>query len=172
MSMPTGHGSTGSPENWAAVLRQRLPLYGHRNFIAIVDSAYPAQSRPGIETIATGASQIAVVRETLADLGRARHVRPRIYVDRELEFVAEADAPGIGKYRDELRYTLEGLPVDSLPHEQIIARLDKAAQLFNVLILKTDLALPYTSVFVELECGYWTDDAEKRLRQAMPSTMP
>ena len=52
-------------------------------------------------------------------------------------------------------------------HEELIARLDKAAATFNVLVLKTTLTLPYTSVFVELECGYWSGDAEKRLREAM-----
>jgi hypothetical protein len=27
--------------------------------------------------------------------------------------------------------------------------------------------MPYTSVFVELDCGYWSDAAEQRLRKAM-----
>lgn len=65
---------------------------------------------------------------------------------------------------------LAGLTVESMLHERIIARLDKTAELFNVLILKTNLVLPYTSVFIELECGYWTDAAEQRLRAAVPTT--
>jgi hypothetical protein len=36
-----------------------------------------------------------------------------------------------------------------------------------VLVLKTRLTIPYTSVFIRLECGYWSADAEKRLRAAM-----
>jgi len=39
--------------------------------------------------------------------------------------------------------------------------------LFNVLILKTDMTLPYTSVFIELECGYWSEAAEKKPRAAI-----
>src|SRR5665213_988847 len=35
---------------WTMVLDERLPLYGHRNWIVIADSAYPLQSAPGIET--------------------------------------------------------------------------------------------------------------------------
>ena len=54
-----------------------------------------------------------------------------------------------------------------LPHEQIIHKLDQAAEMFRVLILKTDGTIPYTSVFFELDCGYWNADAEQRLRQAM-----
>jgi len=35
---------------------------------------------------------------------------------------------------------------------------------FNVLIIKTNLTLPYTSVFFQLECGYWNAAAEENLR--------
>jgi len=37
--------------NWEEILKDRLQLYGHRNWLVIADSAYPAQSRPAIETI-------------------------------------------------------------------------------------------------------------------------
>ena len=53
-----------------------------------------------------------------------------------------------------------------MPHEDIIAELDKASEMFNVLLLKTDMTLPYTSVFLQLDCGYWNADKEKRLRAA------
>jgi hypothetical protein len=29
------------------------------------------------------------------------------------------------------------------------------------------MTIPYTSVFFELDCGYWDADAEQRLRQAI-----
>ena len=170
--MTTSIGCTSPGSGWRSVLHERLPLYGHRNLIAIVDSAYPAQCRPGIETIATGQSQTAVLREVLAALREAQHVRPRVYLDQELDFVAESDGPGISAYRDEVKTLLKNLPVESLPHEAIIAKLDQTAQTFNVLILKTDLKLPYTSVFIQLECGYWTDDAERRLRSSIGSAKP
>ena len=54
-----------------------------------------------------------------------------------------------------------------MPHEEIIGELAKASKLFNVLILKTDMALPYTSVFLRLECGYWDAGKEKALREAL-----
>ena len=37
--------------NWEEILKDRLQLYGHRNWLVIADSAYPAQSRQAIETI-------------------------------------------------------------------------------------------------------------------------
>ena len=54
-------------------------------------------------------------------------------------------------------------------HEEIIARLDQAGATFRILILKTRMTLPYTSVFFQLECGYWTAEAEQKLREAIRS---
>ena len=52
-------------ETWEAVLTRRLPLLGHRNWIVVADAAYPAQSNPGIETIATGADHLQVLARVL-----------------------------------------------------------------------------------------------------------
>jgi hypothetical protein len=46
---------------------------------------------------------------------------------------------------------------------------------FRVLILKTTLAIPYTSVFVNPDCAYWSADAERRLRASLathPASAP
>lgn len=152
---------------WEQELASRLPLFGHRNWIVVADSAYPAQSRPGIETIVAGGDHVAAVRKVLEQIAPSTHVRANVYVDRELDFVAESDAPGIGLCRQRLLALLEGANIRQLPHEEIIARLDASAQMFRILIVKTDLALPYTSVFFELDCGYWSAEAEARLRSAM-----
>ena len=159
--------ASAPPTPWEAVLDRRLATFGHRNIVAIVDSAYPDQARESVATVATGAHQLDVVRRALAEIAARPQVRARVWLDRELDYVADADAPGIGAYRDELYTTLAGLPVEFVAHEDLIAKLDKAAAAFDVLVLKTDLALPYTSVFISLECGYWSDEAERRLRDAM-----
>jgi len=93
-----------------------------------------------------------------------------ILLDAELPVVSEKDANGIGKYRDDLTKLLGDRKPQSLPHEQIIAKLDKTGETFRVLVLKTDLTLPYTSVFLELDCGYWSPEAEQRLRDAIKSS--
>lgn len=152
---------------WERRLHELLPLYGHRNWIVVADSAYPAQSRPGIETIAAGCDQLAAVRSVLDAIVAASHVRAKVYLDRELGFVNENDAPGVTEYRRQLDAILCSSRAHPLPHEQIIARLDKSAELFRVLIVKTEMTIPYTSVFFELDCGYWSVEAEDRLRQAM-----
>jgi L-fucose mutarotase/ribose pyranase (RbsD/FucU family) len=158
---------TSDTPEWERRLGDLLPLFGHRNWIVVADSAYPAQSRPGIETIVAGASQIEVVQKVLAAIDACKHIRANVYFDKELGFVNEDDAPGILKYRWQLEAVLVGSSAKQLAHEEIIARLDQSAEVFRVLIIKTDMAIPYTSVFFELDCGYWPASAEQRLRQAM-----
>lgn len=158
---------SGQGRDWQKKLAQELPVLGHRNWIVIADSAYPAQSRTGIQTIATGADQIQVVKAVLSAVEGSRHVRANVYLDTESEFVSEKNAPGIDAYRNKLAVLLGKRKVKPLPHEEIIAKLDEAAKTFRVLVLKTNLTLPYTSVFLELDCGYWSPEAEGELRQAI-----
>jgi hypothetical protein len=154
-------------DSWTGKLRAELPLLGHRNWIVVVDSAYPLQTAPGIQTIYVTADQLEVVKTLLAELARTKHVQPTIYTDLELGHVAEKNAPGIGAYRAALSKVLAGQPVQSLLHEQIIGQLDEAGRKFRVLVIKTPLTLPYTSVFFELQCGYWNAESEQQLRDAI-----
>ncbi len=152
---------------WLTRLREEMPLLGHRNWIAVVDSAYPLQTSAGLETVETYSDQLDVVREVLDQIGRTGHVRPVVFTDTELRLVPESDAPGVDAYRAALGHILESTPAQSLPHEQIIAKLGEAGNTFHVLVLKTKMTIPYTSVFIRLDCGYWTDEQEKRLRDKM-----
>jgi hypothetical protein len=153
--------------DWSARLGEELPLLGHRNWIAVVDSAYPLQTSGGIETVETNAEQLDVVRTVLEELGKAKHVRPVIFTDAELKFVAESDAAGVTAYREALSKLLNARETQSLPHEDIIAKLDEAGKTFHILVFKTRLTIPYTSVFLRLDCGYWSDEQEKELRRKM-----
>jgi hypothetical protein len=154
---------------WGEILKDRLQIYGHRNWFVIADSAYPAQSRQAIETIVADEEQTTVLERALAILDGCRHVKPQIYTDEELKFVGEDDTPGISSYREKLGSLLKAYEVRVLPHEEIISKLDRAGELFRVLVVKTNMRIPYTSLFFELDCGYWDAQAEKRLRAAMTS---
>lgn len=169
--VPTGnpHQKAENPDiqNWKLEVEQTLKLFGHRNWIVIADGAYPQQSNPAIKTIATGEDQLEVVRFVSKLIEKAGHVDANIFVDKEMEFVPESEAKGIENYRFKLNEILKGKPVKTMLHEEIIEELDASAKLFNVLIIKTDLAIPYTSVFFQLECGYWDAKAEESLRKKM-----
>jgi hypothetical protein len=152
---------------WRNRLNECLPLFGHRNWIVVADAAYPAQSGEGIETIVTGSGHIEAVRGVCEAIAAAPHVRAHIFMDAEMAFVAEHVAPGISRYRNQLDAIFAGLDRSEVGHEQIIGRLAASAQMFRILILKTRMTIPYTSVFFELGCGYWSAEAEARLRGAM-----
>ncbi|MGB7844840.1 MAG: hypothetical protein WBL63_04435 [Candidatus Acidiferrum sp.] len=156
--------------NWKEILKDRLRLYGHRNWLVIADSAYPAHSRQGIETIVADEGQTIVLARVFAILRACKHIRPTICIDEELRFIAEKDAHGITSHREKLSRLLDGYGVYALPHEEIISRICRVSERFRVLSVKTNTRIPYTSVFFKLECGYWNADAEARLRASMPFT--
>jgi len=152
---------------WMNKVTDSLPLMGHRNWILIVDSAYPLQASPGVETIETGENELDVVRFVLGAVNRSIHVRPDVFMDAELPFVPDSDAPGASAYRREIGDMLREYGVQPLPHDKIISQIDETSKVFHVLVLKTTMTVPYTSVFLRLNCKYWSDDAEKRMRAKM-----
>ncbi len=76
---------TSAAADWKTELRAILPLFGHRNWIVVADAAYPAQSKPGIETIVAGEDQVSVVQKVFDAITSAGHIRAKIYVDKELD---------------------------------------------------------------------------------------
>ncbi len=158
--------------DWKAEVSETIKIFGHRNWIVIADAAYPELSNPAIETVVIDADQLEVVAFVSELIANANHVDANIFIDKEMDFVAEKNAKGIGAYRNALKKLLDGKPVNTLLHEDIIKKLDDSAKLFNVLNLKTDLAIPYTSVFFQLECGYWNAASEQELRTTMGGANP
>ena len=167
---PAQTASRSAQPAWRTKLAEAMPLLGHRNWILVVDSAYPLQISPGVETIDTNASQIDVVRIVLGAIERAPQIRPVVFMDAELPFVTDEDAPGVTTYRTEVMPLLEDYPLEQKPHEKIIADIDEAGKTFQVLVLKTNMTIPYTSVFIRLDCKYWTADQEKALRNKMAAS--
>jgi hypothetical protein len=88
-------------------------------------------------------------------------------MDAELPFVTEQQAPGVTKYRSEIKNALGNLPAHSVLHEQLIQNMNQTSNSFHILILKSTMTIPYTSVFLRLDCKYWSDADEQQLRQAI-----
>ena len=153
--------------NWKDRVVAAMPLLGHRNWILVVDSAYPLQSSPGVETIESNANQLDVTRFVLSAIDGSIHVRPLIFMDAELPFVPDSDAPGASAYRTQIGALLHAYQIQSLPHERVIRDINEAGSTFHVLIVKTNMTIPYTSVFIRLDCKYWPADAESRMRVKM-----
>jgi hypothetical protein len=152
---------------WTDALAAYLPALGHRNWIVVADSAFPLQISPGIETLVSNEDHFTVLDKVLKAVDAAKHIRPKVYLDKELSFVTEGLAPGADDARRRLEEALKGRGALPVLHEELIARLDQAGKTFKVVMIKTTLAVPYTSVFLELDCGYWGPEAEARMREKM-----
>lgn len=161
------HKDEAAPAIWKQDFDKRLSLLGHRNWVLVVDAAFPLQTSPGITYINADEKllpALAYIHHKLQDAG---HVKPIIYKDRELDFIAEDMAPGVADYKMQLGKLLNGQPVQTLLHNRIFEKLDSASRLFSVVVVKTKETIPYSSVFMELDCKYWSDDKEQVLRKLM-----
>jgi len=159
--------SSNTEKNWKEQLGDELPLLGHRNWILVVDKAFPAQTATGIKVINTGESLQDVLQFTLQKIDRSLHVKPIIYTDKELEYITSAMVPYIGDYKKQLQKTLNGVEPQTLLHDSVFVKIDKASKLFKVIVLKTEETIPYSSVFLQLDCRYWSAEKEQRLREMM-----
>jgi len=152
---------------WMDTVTAYLPALGHRNWIVVADSAFPLQISPGIETIVTNEDHFAVLEKVLRAVDGAKHIRPKIWLDKELAYVPESLAPGADDARRRLEAALNGRGAAPILHEELIARLDEVGKTFKIVMVKTTLAVPYTTVFMELDCGYWGPEAEAAMRARM-----
>ncbi len=154
------------PETWEEHLNNKMFYLGHRNWIVVADMAYPLQSGPGITTLFAREPYPAVLSRVKKMIDEAPHVFAHVYNDKELSYISEEDMPGIDTLRAEMT-RICGNEVISLPHEELISKLDEAGRLYNVIIIKTPLSKAYTTTFFELDCAYWNGEKQEKLDKAM-----
>lgn len=147
---------------WKKEFCQDINLMGHRNWIVVTDMAYPLQSQPGIKTYYTGESYLDVLSVVKEMIDKAPHIKANVYQDKELLFLDEKVVAGIDDLRRKSRQLL-GNRLQYIPHEVLISRLDSLSRVFNVFILKSDLTMPFTSAFFELDCQYWDEIKQREL---------
>lgn len=158
---------TITQSDWKQQLTEEIPLMGHRNWILVVDKAFPLQNSNGIVTIDTNADFFSVLTYTLDQIGNSRHVKPIIYRDKELNFIGKEQVPEIENFKKSLNEVLDTLDIKELLHDSVFVNIDNASKLFKILVLKTNSTIPYSSVFFQLDCRYWSSDKEKELRNLM-----
>jgi len=154
-------------KTWEEVLDEDLHLLGHRNWILVVDKAFPEQSSAGMKYIYVEQDLLPTLEHVLGALDNSNHVKPIIYQDKELSFIKEEQVNGIEAFRSAAAETLDGRAVNTLLHDEVFKMLDESSSLFRVLVIKTNCILPYTSVFLQLDCSYWGPENEKTLRELM-----
>lgn len=161
----SGCGLTHEENGWRAAVANQTSQLGYRNWIVIAEPSFPAHSRPGVRQLTADEEVPEVVDYVLNALERTQHVRPNVYLTRELRSVENDFAPGIDAFRERIRESLHGYEPTELDQQSLLVLLEDANRSFDILVIRTASALPYTSVFLELLPGYWDSDSENRLRE-------
>lgn len=151
-------------KGWKGEVDHQAGQLGYRNWIVIAEASFPAHSRPGVRQVNASADVPEVVDYVLKSLEQTENVRPQVYVTRELRSVDNDFAPGIDDHRKRLQEALHGHETTELEQQSLLALLEDANSSFDVLVIRTPTALPYTSVFLELQPGYWDSESENALR--------
>ncbi|MFY7901148.1 MAG: hypothetical protein ACOVNY_13250 [Chitinophagaceae bacterium] len=158
------NNETTNHKNWKTVFEDKLPLLGHRNWILVVDKAFPVQNAAGIEYINSNENLLPTLEYVLNKVNNSSHVKPIIYQDKELGFITEEQSKGITKFIENSKVILSNQPVNTILHDSVFKKLDVESKLFKILVIKTNEIIPYTSVFMQLDCAYWNEEKERNLR--------
>jgi L-fucose mutarotase/ribose pyranase (RbsD/FucU family) len=160
-----GCGPLDGGADWKGTVNQHVNQLGYRNWIVVSEASFPAHSRTGVRQVNANAEIPDVVDYVLNALEQTQHVRPKVYLTREMRAVENDFAPGIDEMRKRIAESLHGHEPTELDQQSLITLLESANQSYDVLVIRTPTALPYTSVFLELQPGYWDAESEDRLRQ-------
>jgi hypothetical protein len=154
------------PENsWRGAVDSQAAQLGYRNWIVIAEASFPAHNRPGLRQVTAPVEIPEALDYVLNALEQTENVRPQVYLTREVRSVENDFAPGIDRLRERVKNSLHGHEATELDQQSLLTLLEDANRSFDVLIIRTQSALPYSSVFLELQPGYWDASSESRLRE-------
>lgn len=159
--------STHTIAPWMNSIDNEVAALGASNWIIVTDASFPTPAQAGAHTIVSPVSLPQTLEQILQSIESTGHVKPRFYVTRESQTITEEYAPGIDAMRQQRDQALHGHEKQVLPHRSLDILKDSASKGFRVLLVKTQTTLPYTSVYIELESGYWDGDSESALRKKM-----
>lgn len=159
-----GCAAVGGKSAWQTAVDNQAGQLGYRNWIVIAEASFPAHNRPGVRQVTAPVEVPEAVDYVIRSLEQTENVRPRVYVTRELRSVENDFAPGIDNLREKLKDSLHGHEITELEQQSLLTLLQDASRSFDVLVIRTQTALPYSSVFLELQPGYWDANSESLLR--------
>ena len=151
--------------SWQGAVDRQAGQLGYRNWIVIAEASFPAHNRPGLRQVTASVGVPEALDYVLNTLEQTQNVRPQIYLPREQRSVENDFAPGIDELRKQIQVSLHGHETTELEQQSLLTLMEDANRSFDVLVIRTNTALPYSSVFIELQPGYWDVDSESRLRE-------
>ena len=148
-------------------LVREVRALGNRNWIVIADESFPLHTRRGVRTLLVDKEIPEVLSGVIDVLESQQHVTPVFYRTRELGLIENDAAPGIDAYRTKVTEALRGHEIRDFKYRYLQVVLEDDSKTFAVLVIKTKTALPYSSIFIELDSGYWDQSSEEKLRSKM-----
>lgn len=155
--------------DWKVAVDKQVAQLGYRNWIVIAEASFPAFSRVGVSQVNADVEIPEALDYVLQVMERTENTRPNVYLARELRSVENDFAPGIELLRENITQALHGHETIQIDHQSLQLLLEDANRSFDVLVVRTQTALPYSSVYLELLPGYWDAEAEERLRERIES---
>ena len=162
-----GSSPNQTPPLWAGIVEKEVDALGIQNWIIVAESSFPVVTRGGVRTLVVDCEIPQIVDFIVNHLEKSETVTPSFSTARELSFVSNDRAPGIDDLREQLNEALHGHKVRQMDNRSLTLLAQSDASKYAILVLKSKTALPYSSVFIELDSGYWDRESEDRLRQEM-----
>lgn len=156
-----------TPPPWGAAVSQELTALGFGNWIVVAEASFPVHSGRGMRTVKVDGEIPEVVDFIVDSYDNAENVKPTFSTARELPFVKNDNAPGADEFRKRLKASLHGHEVREMDFRSLNLLAQSSSKKFAILVIKTQTAIPYSNVFIELDTGYWDRESEDALRAAM-----
>jgi D-ribose pyranose/furanose isomerase RbsD len=149
---------------WQEAVNRQSRQLGSRNWIVITEASFPALNRGGISKVEANTEVPAALEYVLNSIDQTQHVKPNIYLTRELRSMDNNSAPGIDDLRKKIKESLHEIETIELPQDSLMTLMTDANKSFEILVIRTTSAMPYANIFIELQPGYWDAEAEQQLR--------
>ena len=156
---------SGENYHWRGAIKRHVHELGFRNWIVIAEASFPAYTRPGVRHVSAQVETPEALSFVLQTIDQTQHVRPSVFLTRELRSMQNDSAPGIDDLKKKMDASLTGVETTYLDQESLMSLVADANRSFEVLVIRTTSALPYSSVFIELQHGYWDSESEQQLRE-------
>ena len=162
-----GSGPDQTPPLWAGIVEREVDALGIQNWIIVAESSSPVVSGLGVRTLVLDGEIPQIVDCIVNLLAKSETVTPSFNTALELSFVSNDRVPGIDYLREQHNEALHEHQVRQMDNRSLTLLAHSDASKYAIMVLKSKTALPSSSVFIELDSGYWDRESEDRLRQEM-----
>lgn len=149
-----GSGPDQTPALWAGIVEREVDALGIQNWIIVAESSFPVVSGLGVRTLVLDSEIPQIVDCIVNHLEKSESVAPSFNTALELSFVSNDRGPGIDYLREQHNEALHGHQVRQMDNRSLTLLAHSDASKYAILVLKSKTALPYSSVFIELDSGY------------------